>query len=1049
MALSVSGFPEPSRQPGGANSMEGPSTAESGQEGSGKSTMVSSPRLRGLFGGGGNGVSSGKKSVSPAEAKPASTSSTSSKADENDGSQAASSSPSSSALTFSPSFEPLSQQKYDFDTPSPFMFDSERAQAASKRVQRTPPLPKRAKASPVRLAPSLTRLDIGAVGWSRLPMASHFPSKPPPPSVVIEEWPQNDTVPTPSSTTSQTRPLPTLPTLKTESNNSALNSSLSGLSRRVNTVSASMQQQNAIAGPSQYPGALSNTLSPTTSSLSALTSPALTPPSKILIMQPIPQRTTKHSLTMRYQPLVATSAASSALPSGDASSSSDQSASPIRPLPRIPPTTSISLGDDSNAVSSLSSDLSEENIKRPKTSPGIVAGFSSSPRASVTALPRTVFTNPSSSPSRQWDVIHNSNPLPIGSPLKTSRARSHSHLSRRDRSLDSYYSTPRTSPAPSRVPSPIGGRPSLSGSRSRSVRHAATIDYLPQTRGSPTIPSAPFASSMALQIHIADPVTVGKRTQPPPPSPPVGPVKPRLKPPASGSPTTARIVTAQPSAPSTSSTSNKPLVTTPAAITAATSTIAMNSPNPVSPTTVPFSDDTDDMYSIDAPLHSHPIDTLTDTESVVNPPLTPVEVYIDDQDCSTMSRSPSPIRYARPDSRGHLSSSDGDNGGLPSSSSSESDRSVSPGPARRRTQLRSYRNSYRPREGTSPPHIPYRRSPSPIGEQHQQQQQLQVPSTGVADTEKKEKPKKKATRSYFSEYIATSAPSTRASSPERKSRSRQPRRLANAVSLALRNTSPSPKRNSKGKAQPTLIDDGEVLDIGPAPPAPADPVESESSSITETVPQTSSARSSAKVGWVKSMARKRSEVFNFTASASAASNSSISHLSNAGTAPVELDGAEKPYMWISTSKPPVAPAPFIPIPPPRQQHRRVDSADFPASHAHAHSTSNSYTEREREKDIERESERYNLVCGLPLSTGPISNSSSKPRSSDPTASGQSGHTSSSSISIPSSSFSGFGIAARTRKLSKHVSSASVSLQMYGQSSAQTTQPTPDIRRQDN
>lgn len=498
--------------------------------------------------------------------------------------------------------------------------------------------------------------------------------------------------------------------------------------------------------------------------------------------------------------------------------------------------------------------------------------------------------------------------------------------------MDSYYASPKSAKTSSTFTgNPSGGRqlrslpsPTIGGARPL-PKKAATMDQFPlpskplriQTTNVAVSQSSGTSGTSSGSSRVFSPS--GKRSQPP--SPPSGPVKPRLKP----SPILSPVIHAPiPTSRSLPTPHTEPLQISPARsnsdqedFSAANETITI------------------DTQSMDAPLHSHPKEAFADSESLLHPvsPSTaesPVEVFIDDNDLSTLSRSPSPIRYARPDSRGNLSESDDDD--ISSSSSSSLSRSSSP-ERRRRTQLRSYRHSYRPRAGTSPPHIPYRLpSPSPVPEQLPPHLRLS----------KKKKEERKA-RSYFGTTASGSAPATRASSPERKSRSRQPRRLAEAVTSALeevrnrgRGPSSSPKRKLKsasaggsGLGTPALSApiEMEVLDIslpslsGRETTATVDT----GSSYSDTVPPaTSSARSSLKGGWAKTMVRKRSDTGDHNSNSE---SGTVAHLSSV-VAGVELDGVETPYMWVSASKPPISPAPFFsPLPPSHHSHRRTDSLD--------------------------------------------------------------------------------------------------------------------------
>lgn len=120
----------------------------------------------------------------------------------------------------------------------------------------------------------------------------------------------------------------------------------------------------------------------------------------------------------------------------------------------------------------------------------------------------------------------------------------------------------------------------------------------------------------------------------------------------------------------------------------------------------PLSDEISEISEADstAPLHSHPMYPFSEDDST-NPADSPLatsqagwaDAFVDDLDASHVSRSPSPMRYARRSSRGSLSEE------YPPLSASPEPKTW--------TQLRSYRNSYRRRQS---PDRALSRSPSPI-----------------------------------------------------------------------------------------------------------------------------------------------------------------------------------------------------------------------------------------------------------------------------------------------------------------------------------------------
>lgn len=248
MALSVSGFPEAAR-PSGSSTFN--SEADSGsQDGAGRATAMSSPRLRSLFGGvGGNGVGSSSFAAAPVEGRVEASSSMAATGYSYDGdgvvtrSVTAPSSPASAVgiLSFSSSLEPLSHQTYDFESPlargSPT--------PTGKRVHPLPSLPRRTTASPVRLGPSLTRLDIGAA-TSRTPTMP-IPNKLPPPSVVIQEWAPNAS---PAIVKPEPRSLPTIPSPDEKTGSVLPMKPPAGSPKHGNEFH---MQVSAVDGPSQSP----------------------------------------------------------------------------------------------------------------------------------------------------------------------------------------------------------------------------------------------------------------------------------------------------------------------------------------------------------------------------------------------------------------------------------------------------------------------------------------------------------------------------------------------------------------------------------------------------------------------------------------------------------------------------------------------------------------------------------------------------------------------------------------------------------------------------
>ena len=165
---------------------------------------------------------------------------------------------------------------------------------------------------------------------------------------------------------------------------------------------------------------------------------------------------------------------------------------------------------------------------------------------------------------------------------------------------------------------------------------------------------------------------------------------------------------------------------------------------------------------------------------------------------------------------------------------------------RRREQLRSYRSSYRPKgaNDASPPRIPYRSvSPSPAagverrGQKTDKEKEKEMETEKAKDQSNNKKKKTELGKGLRGNLDSLSTPDThtRASSPdpdrgggERKSRSRQPRKLAEAISAALeevvasaleevrtRNRAGSPTVSSR---MSKVVPSATTLPVPPIPP---------------------------------------------------------------------------------------------------------------------------------------------------------------------------------------------------------------------------------------
>ncbi|GLB39227.1 hypothetical protein LshimejAT787_0603890 [Lyophyllum shimeji] len=645
MALSVSGFPEPLRH------------TPADTDGEPTLSLANNAMLRGLF---------GKK----AESKPLPRQNTD-EAIPPSPSLPFSSAPRTSQMLASAStdeqallaqMEILQAPEPLPPIPIPHQHQHQRPRQISL-TRRTPP--------PVRRQPSLGRLEIGSAPRAAA-NGTPLHALPKPPSVVEQGWKSQE----PTSTLAHPRPLPAVPT----------------------------------------PGPIIES-----SKSAAMRAAAVThrpPPSKVIMTgssRPRAQTTAPHAVSVRYQsmavdpmetegagPPSSSSSASAAAPSSSSPSSSmagstftmpntntnnntanahvtitPTQAQVVRPLPRIPP---------ASAVQPFSHRLPPHvprpaRVKRPKTSPSSSAGFGSTVRSPFDAVPTSWASRPVDlSPSQ---------PGPSTSPSATGPS-SHASSTQASSSSSSYASgstsrqVPRALPHPHPHPHPhprtrsvSRTRVSASGSGSRSAATSPIRRTLPSPSSTST-PATPVLGSMSISPR-RTPTHSGSVSGSGYSSPSSPTASPRLPPPNRfladrGAPSTAKIDEES----------------------ASIRSQAQESSGGGRPGTAES-----------RPSHEHPamsdIDLLDGGTEGDGDPLGP---FMDDQDhASLLSRSPSPMRYARPSSRGSLSLSEEEY--LSDSLSRSRSRSRHRGRGRGQ-QLRAFRHSYR-----APPANP-ERSPSPI-----------------------------------------------------------------------------------------------------------------------------------------------------------------------------------------------------------------------------------------------------------------------------------------------------------------------------------------------
>lgn len=405
-------------------------------------------------------------------------------------------------------------------------------------------------------------------------------------------------------------------------------------------------------------------------------------------------------------------------------------------------------------------------------------------------------------------------------------------------------------------------------------------------------------------------------------------------------------------------------------------------------------------------LHIHPFLTsfgndelIVSTESPIESPL---EFFVDgpETDVASTNRSPSPIEYALPPDNSELSdwhsandeeTTDDDLGGV--SSSTSNSRGFAAG--RRRTQLRSYRMDYRPQMQARLGHDLDRERNfeyHDIGDatiQGLPKPTRALPAPPKPTPREKKKGKEENKKWSFGDFTSMSSlsspstPGTRTSSPERKGRSRQPRRLAEAVSLALgsttRENTTSLSRSGgsvSGSSQPLVFGglassiphtngvrssgggggfpvEYEVLDIRmPSFEGKDEPRSNRSSSpvpLDFRIPEFSSSHRNDMKSSPGPQDSPRSE----------SGRSDVHWVTKEGkqsglrdSAPVEsrlvfrspldddYESEDMPFMWLSRDKPPENHTPFIPLLPQRsfygdnQQPEVVEGSDFASSLNH-------------------------------------------------------------------------------------------------------------------
>ncbi|KAF9455744.1 hypothetical protein BDZ94DRAFT_1315875 [Collybia nuda] len=393
------------------------------------------------------------------------------------------------------------------------------------------------------------------------------------------------------------------------------------------------------------------------------------PSSKVLMTSPSrprAQTTAPQGVNVRYQSMV-TDTTEKEIPScSPPSSSPNLHTSPggqIRPLPRIPPATTTSTSPPVQLPRHVPRPA---RSKRPRTSPSPSDGFTTSVRSQFDAVPsswasRPVDLNPSQPAQATPSSNHTSPPNP---------ANLFAHASSSSQAGPSNYAGPPARPVPPRTRShsrprrdhsadanSSGSRTPTSNSRRPAHRVTSPLPIIPNPAITPPPSARNSASIRASTYHVT--------------------VK------SSFSPTTSPKLVSAPAS------TNRFLSDRGGVITAPPSKVLEAKPRTAADV-LTLSDDL---------LHSHPLGSLSNDEppspvKANETPEPPLEVFIDDEDYSAvLSRSPSPMRYARPSSRGSLS----DDSFTESRSRS---RAI-------RDQLRSFRKSYRGPKSPS-------RSPSPI-----------------------------------------------------------------------------------------------------------------------------------------------------------------------------------------------------------------------------------------------------------------------------------------------------------------------------------------------